>query len=338
MNRAQLKLLEQPYREMRDYMAAGYIGRPADGGVGALYGRIAAEGDGRIQPIRVPWSETNKALGYGLTPGQVSIIVGSAGAAKSYLLLNILRHAGQAGRRWRLLPLEDDAGRWIQRLLAVHTSSWAMVAQPEDDREETRRQVADRKLAALDEHRDLVAEWYGSIFENPRLPVADASGALVARDVHYRDVLAFLEDIAAVCDLVGLDCLSQISFSEDGRDYVGQNEFMRGAVGIAASTGAHVILVGHHGKGGGDKINMDRIQGTSLFARLAHNLLELSRSDPAAESEVYSRIIPTVEHRLTLSILKCRGGASGDRIAMDLDPNGPRFIEHGRIKKTKGRK
>jgi hypothetical protein len=232
--------------------------------------------------------------------------------------------------------MEDDAGRWIQRMLAVHLASWAMVAQPEDDREETRRRVADMKLAALEENKLLVAQWHENIFENPRLPVGDGSGALVTRDVYYLDVLKFLEDIAGLCDLVGLDCLSQISFSTDGRDYVGQSEFMRGVVGIAASTGAHIILVGHNGKGGANRDPLDGIQGSSLFNRLAHNVLTLTRSDPPVESEIYSRMIPTVEHRLTLSMLKSRGGRSGDRIAMDLDSNGPVFIEHGRVRKAKG--
>ena len=339
MNRAKLKVIEQPYREMQDYMDTAHIGRQADGGVAALYDRIVAEGDGRIKPVPVPWYLTNQSLGYGLTPGQVTIVAGSAGVAKSYLLLNILRHAGEKGFRWRLLPLEDDAGRWIQRMLAVHLSSWAMVAQPENDREETRRQVADRKLAALEENKLLVAQWYENIFENPRLPVDDGSGVLVTRDVHYRDVLSFLEGVANACDLVGLDCLSQISFSEDGRDYIGQSEFMRGVVGIAASTGAHIVLVGHNGKGGANRDPLDGIQGSALFNRLAHNVMVLTRNDPPVESEVLSRINPMVEHKLTLSVLKSRGGMSGDKIAMDLHEYGPQFVEHGKIKaKAKGRK
>jgi hypothetical protein len=338
LNAAKLKLIE-PYKAMRGYLETSHIGRQAEGGVDALRDRIAAEGDGRIVPVRVPWQCFNQSLGYGLTPGQVTIIAGSAGVAKSYLLLNLLRHAGETGFRWRLLPLEDDAGRWIQRMLAVHLASWAMVAQPEDDREETRQQVAARKLAALENNKELVVQWYENIFENPRLPVADASGAMVARDVHYRDVLAFLEGTADACDLVGLDCLSQISFSDDGRDFIGQSEFMRGVVGIAASTGAHIVLVGHNGKGGVNRDPLDAVQGSALFNRLAHNVIVLARNDPPIESEVLSRINPLVEHRLTLSILKSRGGMSGDKIAMDLDPNAPRFIEHGKIRaKAKGRR
>jgi hypothetical protein len=330
--------------KMKEYLeATAHIGRPMDGGIEALWERIEDEGNGLIKPIRLPWPDTNRSLGHGLTPGEVTIIAGSAGVAKSYLLLNILRYAGGENgvHRWKLLPMEDDAGRWIQRMLAVHCCSWAIVAQPENDTREEMRRVADVKLAALEKHKELVAQWKMSIFENPRLPVADGSGKLAVHDVHYQDVLMFLEDVAGVFELVGLDCLSQITFSDNGRDYVGQGEFMRGVVSIAASTGAHIVLVGHHAKGGpsgGGRDSLDRIQGSALFNRLAHNVITLTRHGPGA---IESEIIPkstggpmAVEHRLTLAIEKCRGGMSGDRIAMDLDPGGPQFIEHGIIKST----
>jgi hypothetical protein len=336
LNAAKLRVIEQPYREMQTYLAS-HVGKPPDGGIDALRERIEAEGDGRIRPVRVPWKDLNQALGHGLRPGEVSVVAGNAGTAKSYCTLNILLAAGRAGRRWRLLPLEDDATRWIQRMLAVHCCAWNLVAQPADDSPEEMRRVADLKLAALNEHQELVAQWHECIFENPRLPVDNGSGALAVRDVHYRDVLVFLEGVAADCDLVAVDCLSQITFSEDGRDYVGQGEFMRGVVGIAAATGCHIVLVGHHGKGAPGRDPLDNLQGSAMFNRLAHNVLALTRHDPAVESEVLSRFDPVIEHRLTLSILKSRGGLSGTRIAMDLDSNGPQFVEYGRItSKPKG--
>ena len=339
MNPSQRRLIEQPYTDMADVLSTAYIGRHADGGLEAIRERIQAESEGRIKPIRLPWRETNKSLGYGLTPGQTSLVVGSAGAAKSYLTINILLEAGRAGFTWKLLPTEDNAGRWIQRALAVRCGEWRLIAQPESDSAEDRKRIGDAQLMAMDANPELTKELYANIYENPRLPIDDGNGGKTVPDLPYEKVLTFLEMITQNCDIIAVDCLSQIDFSVDGKDYPGQNAFMRRVVGIAASSGCHILLVGHHGKGGGDRASMDRIQGTSLFNRLAHNLLELSRNDPAAESEIYSRMISMVEHRHTLSILKCRGGQSGDRIAMDLDANGPVFIEHGRIKaKAKGRK
>jgi hypothetical protein len=336
LNAAKLRLVEQPYREMQTYLAS-HVGKPPDGGIDALRERIEAEGDGRIKPIRLPWPDTNQAIGFGLAPGQVTIIAGSAGVAKSYCTLNILLAAGRAGRRWRLLPLEDSGDRWLQRLLAVHCSSWAIVAQAENDTPEEMRRVADLKLSALREHEALVEQWYEAVCENPRRPVDNGARGLTVRDVHYRDVLKFLEDIAGDCDLVGIDCLSQITFSEDGRDFIGQGEFMRGVVGIAAATRCHFVVVGHNGKSAPGRDPLDNLQGSAMFQRLSHNVISLTRHDPATESEMLSRFDPVVEHRLTLSILKSRGGLFGARVAMDLDSNGPQFVEYGRItSKPKG--
>jgi hypothetical protein len=269
----------------------------------------------------------------------VTIIAGSAGVAKSYLLLNMLRFAGKNGVRWRLLPMEDDAGRWIQRMLAVHCCNWRLVMQSESDTPEEMRRVADLKLAALEEHKALVAEWSENIFENPRLPVADdnRTGKLVAQDVDYLGMLTFLEDVAADCGLVAVDCLSQITFSDNGRDFAGQADFIRKAVVIAASTEAHIVLVGHHAKGGVGRDPLDRLEGSSLFQRLTHNILTLTRHKPAIESEIFPKSADdpmAVEHGLTLAVEKCRGGMTGDKIAMDLAPSGPQFIEHGIIKAT----
>lgn len=323
---------EERDTEAARLLSAAHIGRAAAGGVDGLLQRLENEGAGVIRPIRLPWRKTDKALGFGLTPGQVTIIAGAAGAAKSYLLLNILRHASTGGARWRLLPLEDDAGRWIQRMLAVYMGSWDMVAQPGSDDESERRRLADFKLNAVRNNPQLVKNLHHFIYENPRLPVTDAGGFASANTVDYRDVLTFLETIGPNVDLVGIDCLSQVDFSIGGLDYPGQAEFMRRVVGIAAATGTHVILVAHNAKGakGGDPL--DAVQGSALFNRLAHNVIGLVRHDPPLSSDLFSHDRPVCEHRHTLSILKSRGGRSGTRIAFDLEADGPNFREYGMIK------
>jgi hypothetical protein len=325
--------LPAPYREMEIAFQADHIGRPAAGGIGALRKRLEMERDGAIRLIPPPWRGLRAALGGGFLPGNVTIIIGSAGVAKSYALLNVLLHAGQFGFSWRLIPLEDDAGRGIQRMLAVKLCDWGLVAQPLTDSEAERRRVADAKLAVLETNREFVAELYERIYENPWLPIDDGSGRKISRPVDYEAVLDCLRDEAASNDIVGLDCLSQIIFSEDGRDYRGQAEFMRGAVGIAADSGCHLILVGHNAKAGAQARDpLDAIQGSALFGRLAHNIVSLTRHDPIVQSELFSRDTPYVAHRLTLSVLKCRGGESGTRFAYDLEASGPCFREHGPIK------
>ena len=323
------------YHEMEHYgfaAAAGttHIGRAAVGGVDALVSRLEKEGSGELSAVRLPWRTLDRALGNGLAPGQVTVLAGAAGAAKSYLLLNLLHHAASQEKEWRLLPLEDDAGWWVQRMLAVSTGSWEMVARPSGDSGEERRLLAGRKLTVARANPNLMRYLYRCIYENPRLPIDNGTGSLVVPEVRYADVLAMVESIAGHVDLVGIDCLSQVDFSDNGADYLGQADFMRRLVGIAAATSSHIVLVGHLAKASGGKDPLDAIQGSAMFNRLAHNVLTLTRHDPAHESAVAGRT-GTVHHRLTLSVLKCRTGMSGSRFAFDLDADGPVFTEYGAV-------
>lgn len=310
------------------FAAASHIGRLAEGGAGAFVRRIEKEKDGTIRAVRLPWRHFDRAIGNGLIPGQVTILAGPAGVAKSYMLLNMLRYASFQNAEWRLLPLEDDAGWWMQRMLAVCTGSWNMVAQPAGDTGDERRVVAERKIAVARANPELVESLHARIYENPRLPVRGEDGTLRARSVDYRDVLAFIESIAGEAAIIGLDCLSQVDFSSNGVDYPGQADFIRSLVGIAASTSAHIVLVGHFAKAAAGKSPLDAIQGSAMFNRLAHNVLTLTRHDPPRASEVVGRQ-GQVEHGLTLSVLKCRAGLSGARIAFNLGPEGPVFAECG---------
>lgn len=337
MNATQMKILK-PYREMQSFLETSHIGRLADGGVEALCQRLEDEGSGAIRAIQIPWRQTHKSVGYGFAPGQVSFLAGTSGGAKSYWVLNLLRNAWQQGVRWQLLPLEDDAGRWIQRMIAVHTCSWAMVMQPKEDTPEERRRSADAKLAALNEHRDFVDEMYQRIAENPRLPVDDGTGGMVSKDVDCDGVLTFIREAAEDNDLLVVDPITQISFGRDGNVWDAQEKFMRDVVAIAATTGVHILVVAHFAKGGSNAADpLDGIAGSSLFGKIAHNALLLIRHDPTIESNVIARINPTVEHRITITVQKGRGGLSGNKIAFDLHEHGPQFIEYGLIK-PKGKK
>lgn len=329
---AQLKILE-PYRDIQRLMDTGHVGRSMDGGIDALYRRLNDEGNGAIRAIPFPWRQTHAASGYGFAPGQSSILAGTAGVSKSYFMLNVLLHAWKQGIRWKLLPLEDDAGRWIQRMFAVFTCSWSMVMQPKIDTPEERQRVAEAKIAVLDANQDLLRDLHDCILENPRMPVIDSTGNTISNDVNYNDVLTFVREAAADNEFIVIDPLTQITFSEDGRDYKEQSEFMREIVAIAAGSRAHIVMVAHFAKGGSKAPDLlDGIAGSSLFGKITHNAMMLIRNDPAVESRVLSRFNPTVEHRHTLILQKTRGGQSGDRIAFDLHENGPVFIEHGTIK------
>lgn len=314
----------------------GHVGRIADNAITELRAKLEAERDGRIQAIHFPWWQADSAVGNGLAPGEVTVLAGPPGASKSYFALNILRAASHGGFRWRLLPLEDDAMTWIQRYLAVELCDWRMVARPKAGDERERVELAERKLAMLDVHRDLVGDLRFAICENPRMPVAGPGGKTVVPDVTWRDVLGFIEREGDDNDLLVVDPLSQMTFDPEGRNNNAREaDFTRNAVALARSSRTHLLLVAHTVKGTyrtGAAGGVESIQGSAMLTRLAHNVLTVTRHDPAMESEIYNAACPMVSHRITLEVAKSRSGHSGNKIAFDLEKDGPRFKEHGLIK------
>lgn len=313
--------------------ASSHIGLRPDTGPADLFARIEAEGRGEIVTIPLYWRSFNKAVGFGLKMGCVSMIAGAPGAGKSYLALNICLHAEKNGFSWRYLPLEDEADDWIQRAMAAHFGDWRMVGNPEDDTEEARMLLAEHKRTRLASERDLLGKLYDRICRNPQLvgSLEDIESA-----VDYDGVLQWVYDESEKSDLIVVDPVGFIDFSNDGKDWVGQQKFMKRLTAIAKKTNCHVMLMAHIGKRPGrvGLSTMDDLQGSAMFSRSAHYVFILDRHDEQ-EADVFSSWNTNVSHKLTMTVGKSRGGFSGTKIAMDLDSNGPVFKEHGIIKPKK---
>lgn len=315
-------------------MAMEFVGRKPDTQPEDLFNRVRDERDGVIKPIRLPWWQLNKGIGYGLLPGNLTVIAGPPGVAKSYFVLNAILAAHDAGFTWRHLPLEDDAQTWVMKFIAVLSNDWKLLAQPERDEQEERFHLGQHKEAVLARHQDFIEQLYDRyVAENPRVPIS-AFGEYHALDVDYKQVLKYADDEAFRSQLITIDPISQITFDENGRDWQGQSEFLRKLAAIATQWKVHILLVAHTAKQSarnGIAESLDGVQGSAMITRLAHNVITLARHD-AVESPVYSSTFPTVEHKMTVCIAKSRNGFSGSRFAFDMSDQGPTFIERGMIK------
>lgn len=206
--------------------------------------------------------------------------------------------------------------------------------QSSTDDPEERLRVAEHKRAALERNRGFLDELYLRVAENPRI-VPDRETGEVRAEVHYEDVLRYVESEAEITNVIVIDPVSQIDFSEDGRDWQGQARFMQRLTSIVAKNQVHVVLVVHTTKNqpaGGDPTSA--VGGSGKFTQLAHNVLMLQRHDPAIEDEVYSAWTQTIEHKLTMTVVKSRSGISGQKFAYDFLTEGPVFREYGLIKQT----
>ena len=89
------------------------------------------ESTGKLSPMQLPWSRLTFALGGGLRPGTLSLLIGEPGSAKTYIALQICLHAHERGTAWAYWPFERDDTYAARRLLAVLANRWE-VLDPED--------------------------------------------------------------------------------------------------------------------------------------------------------------------------------------------------------------
>jgi hypothetical protein len=81
------------YSEMQGYLSARHIGHDPITAPEDLFARIAAEGRGEIRTIQLPYRQLNKSVGNGLAFRNITALVASPGASKSWWNINILLHA-----------------------------------------------------------------------------------------------------------------------------------------------------------------------------------------------------------------------------------------------------
>jgi hypothetical protein len=307
----------EPYLKLAAVSEAAHIGRGVDGGLAAYEAALADDLAGRRKPILTGWASLDHVMG-GLWTTLLTILFGVAGHAKSWLALNLLYRCICDGVPAKLLPLEDSGEAWLSRLLSLHCNLWSLLK-----RDDSGNQL---RANLFNLHRDFMATTLPYICENPRRPMPDGR----VGDVPYESVLDFVRDeISGGTKLIVIDPLSMLDFSDDGRDFQGQAEFIKKLAGIIADSEAHVVLVCHAAKTAGPNKELV-LEGSDRLRRFSQNVLRLERHE-TTESKVFGPT-PMVEHDLTLSVTKCRNGLTGTRIAMRFSGTGPRLTDLGMLK------
>lgn len=326
--------LAEPSRATRAQAAPPVeIPQPSGDDLGALAAAFDAEAEGRVSNIALPWPRLHDLIGGGLRPATLTVLGGPTGKGKSFFALEAAVCAHQHGRAFRWLPLEDSKVEFERRLLAHLAGDWRILSTEPSD--------AWRRAAALETHRAELADLAECVAENPRLGKPDASGKVVVPALPWRAVLDWTERAAERAKLLVIDPLAQLDF--DSRDLSAEHgRFVRGLVGLAAGTGAAVLLVAHSikrpGKASGWPLSVEDLQGGAELGRLAHTVLLLEGHE-LRESEVWraGSCRETVEHTRTLTIGKARHGrGGGERLAFSFD--GPAFVELGTIAPKQSRR
>jgi predicted ATP-dependent serine protease len=315
------ELFESLDKAHSEGVLAWSIGKPAKQARIKLMNKLAEEKFGMQKPISVPWQGTNKLMG-GLKPGELTILAGSPGSAKSYFALSICLAAFGAGVTWKYMPLEGDDCEALRRLVGIKLNNWAFVdsAEDQDNMEQFKNNF--HEWDSIAEH----------LCENPRTPIEGLYGKMVP-EIPWAMVKDWVMQEAHETKLIVIDPISLIDFaSERSPQWKGEQDFIKDISGQITGTNCHVLLVCHFAKRAGRiDDDMDDVQGSSGFVRFAHNVILLrGHEEKETEAFVPGGYRAPVFHKRTLYIAKTRNGkGSGHKIAFNFNERGPVLDELG---------
>ena len=290
-----------------------------------LLAEFDAEARGERRTIALPWSRLSNST-QALRPGSLTILAGPAGHGKSLLVLQAAVHIHTQGESFSFLPLEDRKVDFERRLLAHLTSSWKML--------ETSQDTADERKNAFAQYRHEISLLSKHVWENPRQAVINTNGKPVVPALPYHRVIDWVAERIGSSRVVFIDPIAQIDFGEP-HGWKGQGDFIRHMTGLAAFSGASIVLVAHTvkrpGKNNSVPLTGEDIQGAAEVKRLCHTVILLNAHD-IRTSDVWrpEGCREAVRHDQTVTVDKARNGSGkGCRFAFDME--GPSFRELGAI-------
>jgi len=281
-----------------------------------LAAMIDAQVSGRYTNIDWPWSILTES-GQCLTPGTRTVLVGSIGGSKSFMLLQALAHWAENGVRAAVLELERKRDFHLVRLLA-QISGEASVTRPSWIREHP------------DEIKALFTEHQGQI---------NQIGAMIHtanRQITTQEAAQWCEDRASEgCRLIAIDPVT--SMSRGQQSWRDDEAFMNRVEKIATESGASMVFVTHAKKGSANMPELDSLSGAAAWARFADAALWLDAHDERESNVRTCMGHSAYTHNRTLHLLKTRSGeGTGLRIAYQFEvESGLTLREHGFITKTK---
>jgi len=251
-----------------------------------------------------------------LLPGTVSILCGSPGASKSFMLLQAMAHAHGDGIPCALFELEESKAFHLQRLLALLDGDGRLT---DPDHIEQR---PDEAMDAFGRHKDFI-ESFGRCMD-----------AAPSKQVSYKDLVAWMTSKAeSGARLLGID---PITVADAGPEpWRAADQFFAATKPILDRHGASLLLVSHPKKhtGRGPKtFDLDSIAGGAAFGRFSQTVFALEFLKEAESGQVRTRHGSQVEasYNRRLHVLKSRNGTGqGLTLAVHFDAATLRMTEEG---------
>lgn len=287
----------EPVREYRKQVAPA----PAPSSIRGHYFDII---EGRITTAPWPWPCIDRST-QALAPGTITVLVGTPGATKSWLVLQSVILWHEKGIPFAALELEQDYKFWIMRILALLSKHGGMArfAWVQENKSEAIEYLARHEATAL------------KIMESFHI----AGGFTVDQ------ALTWLKDQGlAGKRVVTIDPITMLDTS-GGKEHEEAKRLMDGASKIAQKFGMSIVVVTHNTSLAGlrGSPTLDQVAGGKGYTRFADTVFWLSPTPKDEDNKVIIRksgITFYSEANRKLLILKSRAGTGvGETICLNFD-------------------
>lgn len=271
---------------------------------------------GRRRPVEFPWPKVTE-LSRALVQNTVTLLCGSPGATKSFLLLECLAYWHEQDIPVACYCLEDGLDYHLNRALAQREGNADLT------REEWQEAHPEETRAAYERHEAFLDSFGRRLWAAPDKTPTKA------------DIAQWVEDRAGEgCRVVAVD---PVSAAEETRDvYVADSEFVNSVKRTARNHPVSILLVMHprkgHGSGPG---TLDDLAGGAAYQRLAHAVLWLEFHKPPVTKLVsLSTGRMEIEFNRTMHLIKSRNAVGAHLgLAFGFDGTTLRTSEYGVILK-----
>lgn len=270
---------------------------------------------GRREAVKWPWSAVG-GLTKALIPGTVTILCGSPGASKSFMLLECLAWWHKRDYKVAVYELEETRQYHLVRMIAQEAELSGLT-----DPDWIKANPAQARQA-MQEHQGFVETIGRQIWASP------------VEQPTQTELSQWVEDQAkAGCRIIAIDPITLAQQSQ--KPWVDDVTFFQAIKQTANRHGASVILVTHPTKQTSGP-NLEQLAGSAVYGRACQTALWLeSHGGEPKESTVKVGLGSTsYTHNRTLHLLKARNGVGqGLKIAMNFESDSLTLKEFGVIRK-----
>lgn len=274
--------------------------------------RIEAIISGQLESVPLPWSRLSK-LSNAIIPGTVTLICGSPGASKSFMLLQALSYWLDNGYKVAVYELEEDREFHLMRALAQRSG----VA--EITRHDWVKQNPEPAREAYIEHKDFLDKLGRTIW-------------ICESQVTLDQLAVWSEKRAkAGCRIICIDPVT--AAVQTGKPWVEDNAFLQRIKRTATESGCSFVLVTHPTKAI-NQPDMTALAGSAAYSRFAQTIFWLHSHESKNSKTKTACGTAEIDHNRTVHILKARNGkGNGLQIACEFDSENLTLNEFGVIKK-----